>query len=41
MAKNAAKDDVPVITVKVLIIAHVTMIAFIAALAWLDWSLPS
>ncbi|WP_264806520.1 hypothetical protein [Acetobacter estunensis] len=31
-------QDVPVITVRALIIMHIVLAAFIGVMAWMDWS---
>ncbi|WP_291491245.1 hypothetical protein [Acetobacter sp.] len=41
MASCRPKTEVPVITVRVLVIAHVCLVVFIGLMAWLDWSLPN
>ncbi|MFS8369127.1 hypothetical protein [Acetobacter indonesiensis] len=38
--KNKPQYDVPVITLKALIIMHVVLFVLLALWAWLDWSLP-
>jgi hypothetical protein len=34
-------STVPVITVRVLVIAHIFLAVFILGMAWLDWTLPT
>lgn len=41
MATCSPKTEVPVITLRVLLIAHACLAVFIALMAWLDWSLPN
>ncbi|MFT8717831.1 hypothetical protein [Acetobacter sp.] len=40
MASCRPKQEVPVITVRALIISHICLLLFIVLMAWLDWSLP-
>ncbi|MFT8804442.1 MAG: hypothetical protein ABF876_09160 [Acetobacter aceti] len=41
MATCRPKNEVPVITVRGLLIAHVFLAVFVGLMAWLDWSLPN
>ncbi|MFE8874528.1 hypothetical protein ACE4RV_15490 [Acetobacter persici] len=38
--KMEHEDDVPVITIRALIIIHICLALFILLWGWLDWSLP-
>ncbi|WP_277875838.1 hypothetical protein [Acetobacter fallax] len=41
MAKKDIKDDVPIISVRTILIMHGVLIIVVAMMVWIDWSLPS
>ncbi|GEN63404.1 hypothetical protein [Acetobacter oeni] len=40
MAKKETKNDVPIISMRALLVMHGILIVFVGLMAWLDWSLP-